>query len=169
MPCRIDDGLELRKAAFECMDMLVDACPDRLSFPAFLTHLESGLKVLRCLPAWNSVLSVQNTVVQCIVTVVGPGSVSIGATDAALPWLLAMTYGSGGGQDHYDVKMPCHSLLAKLAAGAGEHVRAHLARLVPPLEATLTAKVKSDAVKQEVRPPARRLCAGAGMLGARCS
>lgn len=45
--CRIDDGLELRKAAFECMDMLVDACPDRLSFPAFLTHLETGLKV-RC-------------------------------------------------------------------------------------------------------------------------
>ena len=43
--CRIDDGLELRKAAFECMDMLVDACPDRLSFPAFLTHLETGLKV----------------------------------------------------------------------------------------------------------------------------
>lgn len=34
--------------------MLVDACPDRLSFPAFLTHLESGLKVLRCLPAQHS-------------------------------------------------------------------------------------------------------------------
>ncbi len=42
---RIDDGLELRKAAFECMDMLLDACPDRLAFPDFLAHLESGLKV----------------------------------------------------------------------------------------------------------------------------
>lgn len=51
--------------------------------------------------------------------------------------------------------MPCHILLAKLAAVAGEHVLAHLPRLVPPLEATLTAKVKSDAVKQEVRPALR--------------
>ncbi|KAK9835209.1 hypothetical protein WJX81_005880 [Elliptochloris bilobata] len=93
---RIDDGLELRKAAFECVDILVDACPDRLSYPAFLTHLESGLK------------------------------------------------------DHYDVKMPCHILLAKLATVASEHVLAHLERLVPPLEATLATKVKSDAVKQEV-------------------
>ena len=48
---RIDDGLELRKAAFECMDMLLDACPDRLAFPEFLAHLESGLKVpLHCAP-----------------------------------------------------------------------------------------------------------------------
>jgi len=60
-------------------------------------------------------------------------------------------------QDHYDVKMPCHMLLAKLAAAAGEAVLAHLERLVPPLEATLAAKNKSDAVKQEARaPPAGR-------------
>ena len=42
---KIDDGLELRKAAFECMDVLLDACPGRLDYHAFLAHLESGLKV----------------------------------------------------------------------------------------------------------------------------
>lgn len=42
---KIDDGLELRKATFECMDVLLDACPGRLDYHAFLAHLESGLKV----------------------------------------------------------------------------------------------------------------------------
>ena len=45
---KIDDGLELRKAAFECMDVLLDACADRLDYQAFLEHLESGLKVQSC-------------------------------------------------------------------------------------------------------------------------
>ena len=55
------------------------------------------------------------------------------------------------------MKMPCHMLLAKLATVASEHVLAHLERLVPPLEATLSAKVKTDAVKQEVCPGAWKL------------
>jgi cullin-associated NEDD8-dissociated protein 1 len=42
---KIDDGLELRKAAFECMEVLLDTCPDRLDYNAFIMHLESGLKV----------------------------------------------------------------------------------------------------------------------------
>ena len=45
---KIDNGLELRKAAFECMDVLLDACADRLDYQAFLEHLESGLKVQSC-------------------------------------------------------------------------------------------------------------------------
>ncbi len=53
-------------------------------------------------------------------------------------------------QDHYDVKMPAHLLLGKLAATAPAYVIAVLDRLVPPLQKTLTAKLKSDAVKQEV-------------------
>ncbi len=44
---KIDDGLELRKATFECMDVLLDTCADRLDYTAFLEHLESGLKVGR--------------------------------------------------------------------------------------------------------------------------
>ena len=54
-------------------------------------------------------------------------------------------------QDHYDVKMPCHLLLTKVASKAGSHVLAALDSLCKPLEKTLTARVKTDAVKQEVR------------------
>ena len=54
-------------------------------------------------------------------------------------------------QDHYDVKMPCHLLLGKLAAAAPDQVTQALPRLVDPLQKTLHAKVKTDAVKQEVR------------------
>jgi hypothetical protein len=43
----IDDGLELRKAAFECMDVLLERCADRVEPDAFIQHLMGGLKV-RC-------------------------------------------------------------------------------------------------------------------------
>lgn len=46
--------------------------------------------------------------------------------------------------------MPAHLLLVKLANSEPSTVLAALERLVAPLEKTLTAKVKSDAVKQEV-------------------
>eukprot|EP00899_Mesostigma_viride_P020190 jgi/Mesvir1/28172/Mv04732-RA.1 len=55
-----------------------------------------------------------------------------------------------GLSDHYDVKMPCHLILARLAAKCGPAVLAVLDALVPPLEKTVTAKTKDDAVKQEV-------------------
>ncbi|GAX78344.1 hypothetical protein CEUSTIGMA_g5786.t1 [Chlamydomonas eustigma] len=92
----IDDGLELRKAAFECMDILLTACRPQIDAPTFMQHLESGL------------------------------------------------------QDHYDVKMPSHMLLCRLAASEPSTVLAALERFVPPLEKTLATKVKSDAVKQEL-------------------
>ena len=40
----VDDGLELRKAAFECMDALLDHCADRLELPAFIACLADGLR-----------------------------------------------------------------------------------------------------------------------------
>ena len=45
---KIDDGLELRKAAFECMGVLLDACPSRIDSSAHLRLLESGLQVDPC-------------------------------------------------------------------------------------------------------------------------
>ena len=46
--------------------------------------------------------------------------------------------------------MPAHLLLGKLAGRAPAYVVAVLDRLVPPMQKTLTAKLKADAVKQEV-------------------
>ncbi|CAD5120365.1 DgyrCDS8938 [Dimorphilus gyrociliatus] len=39
----VDDGLDVRKAAFECMYTLLDSCLDRLDIFEFLKHLEDGL------------------------------------------------------------------------------------------------------------------------------
>lgn len=93
---KIDDGLELRKAAFESLGVLMARCYDRLDPNILLTALVDGLS------------------------------------------------------DAYDVKMQCHALLSTLAVLAPGAVSSSLDRLVEPLTATLTAKVKSDAVKQEV-------------------
>ncbi|XP_065221678.1 cullin-associated NEDD8-dissociated protein 1 [Planococcus citri] len=41
---KVDDGLDIRKAAFECMYTLLDSCLDRLDIFEFLNHLEMGLK-----------------------------------------------------------------------------------------------------------------------------
>lgn len=41
---KVDDGLDIRKAAFECMYTLLDSCLDRLDIFEFLNHLELGLK-----------------------------------------------------------------------------------------------------------------------------
>ena len=41
---QVDDGLDSRKAAFECMYTLLDTCKDQLDIMEFLTHVEEGLK-----------------------------------------------------------------------------------------------------------------------------
>lgn len=93
----VDDGLELRKAAFECVDTLLDNCLDQVNPSAFIIpYLKSGL------------------------------------------------------EDHYDVKMPCHLILSKLADKCPSAVLAVLDSLVDPLQKTINFKPKQDAVKQEV-------------------
>ncbi|KAH9684486.1 Cullin-associated NEDD8-dissociated protein 1 [Citrus sinensis] len=93
----VDDGLELRKAAFECVDTLLDSCLDQVNPSSFIVpYLKSGL------------------------------------------------------EDHYDVKMPCHLILSKLADKCPSAVLAVLDSLVDPLQKTINFKPKQDAVKQEV-------------------
>lgn len=93
----VDDGLELRKAAFECVDTLLDHCLDQVNPSSFIIpYLKSGLA------------------------------------------------------DHYDVKMPCHLILSKLADKCPSAVLAVLDSLVDPLQKTINFKPKQDAVKQEV-------------------
>lgn len=93
----IDDGLELRKAAFDCMDTLLTSCLHHIDPSAFIT-----------------------------------------------PYLLS------GLSDDYDVKMPCHLILSKLADRCGTAVLPVLDPLVAALEKSVMAKSKADAVKQEV-------------------
>ncbi|KAI4367061.1 hypothetical protein MLD38_022842 [Melastoma candidum] len=93
----VDDGLELRKAAFECVDTLLDNCLDQVNPSSFIVpYLRSGL------------------------------------------------------DDHYDVKMPCHLILSKLADKCPAAVLAVLDSLVDPVQKTINFKPKQDAVKQEV-------------------
>jgi cullin-associated NEDD8-dissociated protein 1 len=40
---KVDDGLELRKAALSCMDTLLDTCVERIEFSEFLSHLKGAL------------------------------------------------------------------------------------------------------------------------------
>ncbi|XP_062521004.1 cullin-associated NEDD8-dissociated protein 1-like isoform X2 [Corticium candelabrum] len=40
----VDDGLDIRKAAYECMYTLLDSCLERLDIYEFLSHVENALK-----------------------------------------------------------------------------------------------------------------------------
>ena len=103
----VDDGLDLRKAAFECLDTLLDACLHPTKNAGAMTRL-----------------------------------------GAAAGYLDALTSGLG---DQYDVKMIAHAVLVKLCRGdAKRDARERLAALCEPMKKTLTAKLKSDAVKQEI-------------------
>jgi len=94
----VDDGLELRKAAFECMDTLLDACGDRLELPRFVERLIAGLT------------------------------------------------------DDYDIKMQCHLILCKMATrpNTAPALLALLDQICEPLRKSVVAKLKDNAVKQEI-------------------
>ncbi|KAM9361665.1 cullin-associated NEDD8-dissociated protein 2 [Symphorus nematophorus] len=91
----VDDGLDVRKAAFECMYTLLDSCLEGLDVLQFLDHVEEGLK------------------------------------------------------DHYDIRMLTFLMLARLASLCPAGVLQRLDRLIEPLKATCTTKVKAGSVKQE--------------------
>eukprot|EP01104_Vermistella_antarctica_P019462 TRINITY_DN762_c0_g1_i1.p1 TRINITY_DN762_c0_g1~~TRINITY_DN762_c0_g1_i1.p1 ORF type:complete len:1331 (-),score=413.33 TRINITY_DN762_c0_g1_i1:65-3832(-) len=92
----VDDGLETRKVAFECLYTLLETLVDKLNVADFISHLVDGLK------------------------------------------------------DVYDIKMLCHLMLVRLASVAGTAVVEVLDGLIEPLRATVTKRVKPDAVPQEV-------------------
>uniref|UniRef100_A0A3Q3XQ67 TATA-binding protein interacting (TIP20) domain-containing protein n=1 Tax=Mola mola TaxID=94237 RepID=A0A3Q3XQ67_MOLML len=91
----VDDGLDVRKAAFECMYTLLDGCLEGLDVLQFLDHVEEGLK------------------------------------------------------DHYDIRMLTFLMLARLASLCPAAVFQRLDRLIEPLKATCTTKVRAGSVKQE--------------------
>ncbi|XP_027759089.1 cullin-associated NEDD8-dissociated protein 1-like isoform X2 [Empidonax traillii] len=91
----VDDGLDVRKAAFECMYTLLESCLDQLDIYEYLNHVEDGLK------------------------------------------------------DHYDIRMLTFIMLARLSALCPSAVLQRLERLIEPLRATCSTKVKAGSVKQE--------------------
>ncbi|XP_009078056.1 PREDICTED: cullin-associated NEDD8-dissociated protein 2 isoform X2 [Acanthisitta chloris] len=91
----VDDGLDVRKAAFECMYTLLESCLDRLDIYEYLNHVEDGLK------------------------------------------------------DHYDIRMLTFIMLARLCVLCPSAVLQRLERLIEPLRATCSTKVKAGSVKQE--------------------
>lgn len=40
----VDDGLDIRKAAYECMYTLLDSCLEKVDIFEFIHHVETGLK-----------------------------------------------------------------------------------------------------------------------------
>ncbi len=74
------------------------------------------------------------------------------STPDRLDSTVFLTHLESGLRDHYDVKLPAHLMLSKLASSSGDAVLQQLERLVEPLEKTLTARLKGDSVKQEVGP-----------------
>ncbi|XP_078488265.1 cullin-associated NEDD8-dissociated protein 1 isoform X1 [Ciona intestinalis] len=91
----VDDGLDVRKAAFECMYTLLESSVTQLDIFQFLTYVENGLK------------------------------------------------------DSYDIKMLTFLMLVRLANLCPTAVLQHVDKLVEPLRATCSVKVKADSVKQE--------------------
>ena len=95
------------------MDIILAECRSQIDAPTFIQHLESGLQV------W----------------IMGCERFECRSQLRADPYGLTLP------QDHYDVKMPAHSLLVKLAAIEPATTLTALERIVSPLEKTLLAKV----------------------------
>ncbi|KAK0135024.1 Cullin-associated NEDD8-dissociated protein 1 [Merluccius polli] len=157
----VDDGLDLRKAAFECMYTLLDSCLDRIDIFTFLNHVEDGLKdhydikvsprdrmdththttTSRCPPgtAWTHThYDIKVSPRDCMDT-------HTHTTTSRCPPGTAWTHT----HTHYDIKMLTFLMLARLSCLCSSAVLQRLDRLVEPLRATCTTKVKANSVKQE--------------------
>jgi cullin-associated NEDD8-dissociated protein 1 len=65
----VDDGLDLRKAAFECMYTLLETCLDRLDIFEFLNHVEDGLRDHYDIKVWALLMARWHGWVVCVVHV----------------------------------------------------------------------------------------------------
>lgn len=93
----VDDGLELRKAAFECVDTLLDTCLDQVNPSSFIVpYLQSGLdgKLTACdRPDSFSVIFV--FVLKCVILVLECIFILISASFLSVFLGLGLGVGSG--------------------------------------------------------------------------
>lgn len=122
----VDDGLDLRKAAFECMYTLLDSCLDRLDIFTFLNHVEDGLK------------DHYDIKVPCTLRAQG----SAGCRSTFLPLCVGF-------------QMLTFLMLARLSSLCPSAVLQRLDRLVEPLRATCTTKVPGPQ-RGSLQPLSRR-------------
>ncbi|XP_019800145.2 cullin-associated NEDD8-dissociated protein 2 isoform X3 [Tursiops truncatus] len=111
----VDDGLDVRKAAFECMYSLLESCLGQLDICEFLNHVEDGLKD-------------HYDIRGLLLSVLGHFT-----KNCLLPPGQMLTF----------------IMLARLATLCPVPVLQRVDRLIEPLRATCTAKVKAGSVKQE--------------------
>ena len=89
-------------------------------------------------------LELRKVVFECVDTLLDSCLDQVNPSSFIIPYLKF------GLEDHYDVKMPCHLILSKLAEKCPSAVLAVLDSLVDPLRKTINFKPKQDTIKQEV-------------------
>ncbi|KOB74043.1 putative Cullin-associated NEDD8-dissociated protein 1 [Operophtera brumata] len=112
----VDDGLDLRKAAFECMYTLLGTCLDRLDVFEFLRHVEDGLrdhydiKMLTYLMCARLAQLCPAVVLQIRVPAARGGQ-----PEAHLSHFEFLRHVEDGLRDYYDIKMLTYLMCARLA------------------------------------------------------
>lgn len=123
---RVDDGLDVRKAAFECMYTLLDSCLDGLDVLQFLDHVEEGLK-----DHYDIRVSTDHNKQPC--------HALPGLNTMQTPWLGGLVLPLLPPPS--SLQMLTFLMLARLASLSPAAVLQRLDRLVEPLKATCTTKV----------------------------
>jgi len=126
---------------------LPEILPNLLRQTAVVTDLVKVIDLGAFKHTVDDGLECRKSVFECINTILDSCPSLVSARDV----VSAITSGLG---DHYDVKMLAHAALRKLSDGVAPNsvdaVLSSLDAFAPHLEKTLTARVKSDAVQQEI-------------------
>ncbi|OUS43842.1 putative TIP120 protein [Ostreococcus tauri] len=127
--------------------ILPDILPKLLAQTAIVTELVKVYDLGAFKHTVDDGFECRKSAFECVNTILDSCAGLVNARDV----VSAITSGLG---DHYDIKMLAHATMLKLSEGIASNstdaVLANLDSFCAPLEKTLTARVKSDAVQQEI-------------------